>query len=709
MLNTNEPLLTDEYVFKSSPESSGDDSFMSDYFDNPSDEDFLQQLSSDLDIPLLLNQGDEEMSLLNSFLDKSTDEILSEISSPGIETKWQDVKNELNELHQLDLSRFGPEAFPNVKAEIKTELPMMCIDECSQSDLVNYSSEMSMKNVHSQTASEISFVDNSITNVTNLCPTTTSNVVLTHQPVTPQNLNLKLTKLSPKRITFSSKVPYIVPTNKNKQKILLVPSTPNVTPKFNGTSPQKIVILDNVVSTVPIDKSNLTCNISTPPPIAPISNSVTITAVNNISPTVTVPSLSPLRNNIEEPCLLPPIRNQAIDARALKRQQRMIKNRESACLSRKKKKDYVTSLEFQVQKLTEENDRLVKENIRLKEQLSSHLQSKVPIFTIPTAKTFTKTLAVCAVFCVMSLNINYLQSPHRIKNQGIPAPVEQNYLDIHHSRSLLWTSDVEAAQDNILKKNDSDNILNMFMCPMHVNQSENVRLALELHRLIGKPYNISNEFNKNDPFAKKPVKRKDSFKKSRKNLEGDTIYSPSLYKMNRRQKRVAYSTSINNELQIFSPTIEQSYAEFFEAINRQDDTFYLVSFNSDHLLLPALNHNKTRRPKMSLLLPSILSNVSSASSQQRTVSLMQIDCEVIDTHLLHVNYGAIPRHLRNNSNTSQETFTPTDTLGDLNNTHDKNFTVKKIYKPYFMRKNYLNLKNTTNGFKNKHRRNRKLT
>ncbi|KAF5298638.1 hypothetical protein FQR65_LT09734 [Abscondita terminalis] len=689
MLNTNEPLISDEYVFKSSPESSGDDSFMSDYFDNPSDEDFLQQLSSDLDIPLLLNQGDEEMSLLNSFLDKSTDEILSEISSASVDPKWQDVKNELNELHQLDLSHFGPEAFPNIKAEVKTESSALDIDECSQSDILNYS-ELYKENKYPDAIQEIAIINNT----SNVRPSNISNVVLTHQPVVPKNLNVKLAKLSPKKIGINSKVPYIVPTNKNKQKVLLVPSMPsNPVPKFNDSTTQKIVILDNVVSTVPIENNGLACNINVAPQIAPI--------VSNAKQTVTVPSLSPLRSNLEEASLLSPIRNQTLDARALKRQQRMIKNRESACLSRKKKKDYVTSLEFKVQKLTEENDRLFKENVNLKEQLALQLQSKVSLLNIPTAKTFTKTLAVCAVFCVMSLNINYLQNPSHIKSNRVPSPMEQSYLDIHHGRSLLWTPEDESSQDPVMKRNDSG------ICPMHVNQSENVRLALELHRLIGKPYNISKEFTKNDPFTKKPVRRKEYMKKIRKNVEGATIYSPSLYKMNRRQKRVAYSTSINNELQIFSPTIEQSYAEFFEAINRQDDTFYLVSLNSDHLLLPALNHNKTRRPKMSLLLPSLLSNVSSTTSQPHMVSLMQIDCEVINTHLLHVNYGAIPRHLRNHNNSSQETYSPDDSLSDLNTTHDKNFTVKKIYKPYFMRKNYL--KNTTNGFKVKHKRNKKLT
>lgn len=53
---------------------------------------------------------------------------------------------------------------------------------------------------------------------------------------------------------------------------------------------------------------------------------------------------------------------------------------------------------------------------------------------------------------------------------------------------------------------------------------------------------------------------------------------------------------------------EQMYSEFFEAINRQDDTFYVVSFTEQHMLLPALYHNKTRRPKMSLIMPSMLLN-----------------------------------------------------------------------------------------------------
>lgn len=70
-----------------------------------------------------------------------------------------------------------------------------------------------------------------------------------------------------------------------------------------------------------------------------------------------------------------------------------------------------------------------------------------------------------------------------------------------------------------------------------------------------------------------------------------------------------------------------------------------------------------------------------SSSQTSIVPLMQIDCEVLDTRLIHVKYGAIPDHLRNNANT-------TDNIKeDSAKSVPKDIDNNDSYKPYFIHNN----------------------
>lgn len=263
----------------------------------------------------------------------------------------------------------------------------------------------------------------------------------------------------------------------------------------------------------------------------------------------------------------------------------------------------------------------------------------------------------------------------------------------HHSRTLLWF-DEDSTNDNSINNNSSsnrasnssisfgytDNTKNSTssvdtersngypMCPIHVNQSESVRLAGELRRWIGDlPYYLNinateassrtNEFDLNtiSDYLLKDDTIKSLFQhlKSIKDNEEPSNGSPNVRSGAQRQvagqdhTEVSATQTSNQRIQVYDPVQKDAlkYAELFEELRRQDDTFYVVSFSGDHLLLPALAHNKTARPKMSLMLPSVGINTTVDASQ--FVTLMQIDCEVINTSLIQIQSKLIPPHLRN--------------------------------------------------------------
>ncbi|XP_012494965.1 PREDICTED: cyclic AMP-dependent transcription factor ATF-6 alpha [Propithecus coquereli] len=114
------------------------------------------------------------------------------------------------------------------------------------------------------------------------------------------------------------------------------------------------------------------------------------------------------------------------------------------------------------------------------------------------------------------------------------------------------------------------------------------------------------------------------------------------------------SRNSGSELQVYYAS-PRSYQDFFEAIRRRGDTFYVVSFRRDHLLLPATTHNKTTRPKMSIVLPAININDNVINGQDYEV-MMQIDCQVMDTRILHIKSSSVPPYLRDQQRNQTNTF-----------------------------------------------------
>lgn len=105
---------------------------------------------------------------------------------------------------------------------------------------------------------------------------------------------------------------------------------------------------------------------------------------------------------------------------------------------------------------------------------------------------------------------------------------------------------------------------------------------------------------------------------------------------------------------------DRSQPEFLDAIDRREDTFYVVSFRRDHLLLPAISHNKTSRPKMSLVMPAMAPNetLSGRGAPGDYEEMMQIECEVMDTRVIHIKTSTVPPSLR-----KQPSPTPGNTTG----------------------------------------------
>ncbi|CAM4961727.1 unnamed protein product [Rotaria socialis] len=341
---------------------------------------------------------------------------------------------------------------------------------------------------------------------------------------------------------------------------------------------------------------------------------------------------------------------------SLKKHLRMIKNRESASLSRQRRKELMESLDVKVNRLTDENEHLKRENSKLLTriqtlEMENKLLRKYKPGNNPTMQP-QKPLIVMGIFLLVAFNIFTLKSlAPNVNNPSGSMALYNNEGAIIPGRTIL--SDRRTNNENSYLTNSEDDYRSdknynnnpssipsypYIQCVAYINKTHSQRINRDLHSLV------------QDHNEKESVILPDSKSLS---LSSNSIVptkpDSSIGSLQHVSRKVARQTKseIKGQIQPYE-THEADLNDFIHTIDRKNDTLYFVSFKRDHLILPSTVQNQTQRPKMSLIIPASITNLNKTIRiPANHFPMIKIDCEVEDTKLVFIKRNHIPQSFQN--------------------------------------------------------------